>query len=161
MITVQPYINMPEVIPPQVLNEWRQKVWSKRPRINCPEEVQAFIEVISEHLDDFAKFREYTIMMPGQDLLLCGMKEWNGEKVFSFASYPMQVPVMQAVDHYSTMMRLYQKKGKQGLIDFVKAKVKATELEYTLNALEVNVFHNERPEFKQMMSEIEKAPKIK
>jgi hypothetical protein len=74
--------------------------------------------------------------------------------------YDVSIPRRVAVDHRKWMLRIFHRKGKAGLIDYCKAQVKKTDLERVLQVLEVNVFHNERPEFKKMMEQINTSKKL-
>jgi len=160
MMEVKPYIHLPEVVPHQVLQEWKAKIKLRQPVLhNCPEEVRQFITAIADKLGDFGQFRKYRVMRTGRELLLT-VKEWEGEKIDPFSMYPVSVPVMMAVDYQTTMLRLYHRKGKQGLIDFCKAKVNGTELERALDILNVHVFHLHRPEYERVMVEIESSKKL-
>lgn len=159
MIAPTPY--MPEeVVPQSEVLAWKERLRQMQPKTDCPEEVQQFISAIAEKLCDFGQIRKYTTMIPGDELLLTGVKEVNGERVFSFASYPVLVPHMIAVDNYSSILRIYRRKGKKGLIDYCKAKVKDTELERVLDILNVHGFHIDRPEFIATMTRIEEAKKL-
>lgn len=161
MMTVTPYIKLPDdLVPAQVLNDWREKCRKKQPVTTCPGEVLQFIKAMAAKLGNFGQFRKYIVMWPGSELLLSGVKEIKGERVVSFASYPLDVPVMQFVDPETSMLRLYRFKGKQGLIDFCKAKVKGTDLERVLDILTVHVFHEHRPEYKQALRAIQQAKQL-
>lgn len=149
MITVQPYINLPEVVPHAELQAWKQKNREFWMQASAPAEVKGFIQALANKLGDFAQFRTYKVYWSGRALGLS-----------SDSMYPVDVPVMQAVDYCTTMMRIYKKRGKQGLIDFCKVKVKGSELEKVLDILHVHVFHEERPEFKKILSEINQSKPI-
>ncbi len=157
MMTVHPYINMPEVLPHHEVESWITKHRSFWLQASCPSEVREFIEEMTTRLDLFKPFRRETAMMSGKEMLLCGIKEVKGERVLAFASYPIEIPVLHLVDRYSTMMRLFKRKGKQGLIDYTKAEVKGTELERVLHILNVEVFHHQSAEFRQVMQQIKET----
>lgn len=160
MMEVKLYIYLPEVVPQHALQEWKAKIKLRQSVLhNCPDEVRQFIAAIANKLGDFGRFREYQVMRSGRELLLC-MKEWQGQKIDPWAMYPVNVPVLMAVDNQTAMLRIFQKRGKQGLIDFCKAKVSGTELERVLEILNVHVFHLHRPEYKKVMSDIEKSKKL-
>lgn len=149
MMTVQPYINLPEVVPQAELQAWKQKNRAFWMQATAPAEVKEFIQALAAKLGDFAQFRTYKVYWSGKALGLS-----------SDAMYPVDVPVMQAVDYCTTMIRIYKKRGKQGLIDFCKAKVKGSELEKVLDILTVHVFHEERPEFKRVLIKINETKPI-
>lgn len=156
-MTVSPYITLPEIVPQHELQAWKAKMRERSQNYTAPVEVRTFIVSMANKLGDFAPFRQTQVLWRGRDL---AMNEFAGEKINQFDLYPVKVPVLQAVDHYTTMMLIYKKRGKQGLIDFCKAKVKGSELERVLNILTVHVFHEERPEFKQVLREIDNAKKL-
>lgn len=152
MMTVLPYIQLPEVVPQQDIMDLKKKARSKN--YGCPPEVTAFIIGLADALGDFAPFQRNVVMMKGSELLLTGIKEIKGERVMDFTSYPLEVPVLQYVDHYSTLQRQYIRYGKQGLIDFCKNKVKGTMLETVLEKMNVYVFHEHSPQFNQALAEM-------
>jgi hypothetical protein len=159
MITATPY-QPAEVVPQHEVMAWKEQVRKSQPAIHCPDEVKSFIDAIADKLGDFGQINKYTEWIRGSELMLGGVTEVRGEKINEFDLYPIPVPHMVAVDHHTSMHRLYRRKGKQGLIDYCKVKVKASELERTLEILEVAVFHNESPEFKKVLAEINQAKKI-
>jgi hypothetical protein len=157
MIEVKKYLPK-EVVPQADLIAWRANL--KRPDIkNCPMEVIDFINAMAEKLDDFGRIGEHEEFMKGRDLLLC-VKEFGGEKIEASNIYPIKVPHMVAVDHQAAMHRSFFKRGKQGLIDYCKARVNGTELERALEILNVHVFKQEREEFKKVMVAIKTGNKI-
>ena len=157
MIHAQPYITLPEVVPQAELQAWKEKMLERSQNFTAPPEVRSFIKSIANKLGDFAPFRSSTVLWRGRDLAI---NEYGGKKIIPHDLYPVDIPVLQAVDHYTTMMLIYKKRGKQGLIDFCKVKVKGSELERVLEILNVHVFHEERPEFKQVLREIDNAKKL-
>lgn len=152
-------LQLPEVIPQEELQAWRRSL-PKSEAKNCPEEVRQFIDAVAIKLPDFEQFQKDYVAITGHELLLCGMKEMNGEIIRPWLAYQLPVPRMMAVDHHAAMHRIYHRKGKQGLIDFVKAKAQGSDLERLLEILNVYVFHIERPEFQRVMDDIMKTPKI-
>jgi hypothetical protein len=159
MIEVKSYVELPEVIPPFALVAWRKSL-EKIPESNIPPEVISFINAISAKMAAFARIRTEKVKMIGFDLRLTGMKEINGAPIDPWEVYDFDVPYLVAVDHRTWMFRIFRRRGKHGLIDYCKAQVKKTELERVLSILEVNVFHNERPEFRKVMAEIQAAKKL-
>lgn len=159
MIDLQPY-KLNDVVPQAEVLAWKDRLRKLQPATQCPEEVEQFITAMAEKLGDFGQIRKFNAMISGYELLLCNMKELNGRTVVAWDVYPIAVPHMIAVDNYSSMMRIYRRKGKQGLIDYCKAKVKDTELERVLEILNVNVFHIERPEFVTTLQRINEAKKL-
>jgi len=157
MISVTPY-TLPEVVNREELREWRKSLRHKK--YEAPAEVCSFITAISDKLADFGCIRNYSVAITGRELKLSGMKEYQGEYIHEDFAYELKVPHMVATDHHLTMHRLYERKGKQGLIDFCKAKVKGTELAKVLEILNVHVFNQERPEFVKVMNDIKAANKI-
>lgn len=158
MIELEKHV-LPEVVDWKEVEGFKLKIQSKK-FDNVPVEVEQFIKAIDNKLGDFAKYGVENVAIKGSELLACGIKQWDGEHIFSFAVYAMKVPKMLAVDNYTAMHRIFFRKGKQGLIDFCKSKVKASELERVLSILSLEVFHEHRPEFKMMMANIEASKKI-
>lgn len=152
-------MTLPEVVDHQHVAEWQQSI-KKELDNNCPIEVQQFISAVALKLGAFAQYGRQLVPIKGSELHLCGITHWEGQPVFSFGIYQMNVPLMQAVDHSTAMHRLFKKKGKQGLIDYLKVKTKDTSLQLLLEVLNVHVFHQERPEFIKVMNEINAAEKI-
>lgn len=153
-------MTMPEVVDHFYVGHWQRTIKAKAFIEPCPPEVEEFINAVHVKLGDFAQYGREHEYIEGSELLLCGLTEWEGEQIFSFATYPLHVPKMQAVEHRTSMHRLFQKKGKQGLIDYVKARTKGTPLQHLLEVLNVHVFHQERPEFVTMMEKIKQAQKL-
>lgn len=157
MIEVKRYLKLPEVIDQAVLSSWRDKLRSKFKHNSTlsPELIQ-FIDAAADQMSDFGQIRQVMTLLPGSDLLLCGMKELKGERIDPWTMYPTPVPYMVAVDHRTWMQRLYIRRGKQALVDFVKANANPVAVPKLLEILNVHVFHEERPAFKKL-SEIIKA----
>lgn len=158
MIEVNKY-TLPEVIPQSELNAWRSNI-KKVEAEHCPPEVREFIAAVSAKLPDFGQTGKFNTLISGYELTLSGMTEMNGEQINPWEVYQLPVPKMQAVDHHAAMHRAFHKRGKQGLIDYCRARVKDTELERLLDVLNVHVFHQEREEFKKVMAEIHLSKKI-
>ncbi len=156
-------IQMPEVVDAAYLNIRKaqlQNDWADQYRKTMPPEVFDFINELAEKLGDFGQIRKFDTMIPGSQLLLCGMKEIKGERIHRDVLYPTPVPHMIAVDHRMAMSRIYQRKGKAGLIAWVKFKVASTELAQWMNILTEHVFHEESPAFQKILSEIRASKKI-
>lgn len=158
MIQLQPY-TLPEVVDREHLRQWRNAL-PRKVATGVPHEVLAFINTIAYLLGDFAKYKTEKQYMRGADLLLCGVEEWNGETINTWTAYEIEVPVLQAVDHHAAMLRIFARKGKQGLIDYCRARVKSSQLKRVLETLEVEVFHFERPEFKAVMDAIQTSKQL-
>ncbi len=147
-----------ELIPREVLEAWRFQL--ERPdTTNVPPEVKQFIEALAAKLEDFGRIGEHEEHVDGRDLLLC-MKEFNGEAIDPDALYPIKIPHLVALDHNAAMHRSFHKRGKQGLVDYCKARVKGTELERLLTVLNVQVFKQESEQFKTILNDISHAPKV-
>ncbi|HEY3403894.1 MAG TPA: hypothetical protein VGK59_10935 [Ohtaekwangia sp.] len=158
MIEVDKYV-LPDVIPQHELQAWRSKI-DKVELENCPPEVKRFIKVLAAKLGDFGRIGQYIEYIPGDDLLLSGMKQVDGKKINPWMHYPTPVPKMVACDHETAMLRIFKRKGKQGLIDWCKVKVDKTELAATLDLLHVEVFKIYRPEFLEMLAQLEAQKKL-
>jgi len=149
----------PEVVDQVALRLWREGI-KKREAEDCPEEVKSFITALADKLPDFGQIGKFTTVITGYELLLSGMKNFNGEKIYPWEVYRLPVPHMVAVDNETAMHRIYNRRGKQGLIDFCKARVKGTELERLLDILHVQVFKQEHEEFKKVLAEINQAKQL-
>lgn len=161
MIELKPY-TLPEVVDQEALSAWRDSIGDGFGKLShqVPTEVLQFIDALAAKLPNFGRIRNEKTYYTGYELMLAGMKEIKGEKIEMTTAYPVDVPLMQAVDHRMTMIRLYCRKGKSGLIDYVKARTQGTQMERLLSILHVNVFHEERAEFKQVMDGIRNAKKL-
>jgi len=148
---------MQDVVDQQAVRSWRNSIKRIEDK-NCPEEVTGFINTIAYLLGDFAQYKTERQVIRGEDLILCGLAQWNGETIDPWTAYEIKVPVLQVVDHHAAMHLIFKRKGKQGLIDYCKARVKDTEIERVLEVLNVEVFHIERPEFKYVMDQIKSVP---
>lgn len=152
-------IKLPEIIPQDELVAWRNNI-GKVGIDTCPPEVIEFIDALADKLDDFIRIRTEDVVISGEDLLLGNVKEIGGERVYPWGEYNTPLPYMVAADHRAAMYRIFRRKGKQGLIDFCRAKVQGTELERILQILNVIVFHQARPEFQKIMNEINASQKL-
>lgn len=152
-------IKLPEIIPQDELIAWRNNI-GKVGIDTCPPEVIEFIDALAAKLDDFIRIRTEDVLISGADLLLGNVKEIGGERVYPWGEYNTPLPYMVAADHRAAMYRIFHRKGKQGLIDFCRAKVHGTELERTLAILNVVVFKQERTEFRNIMNEINASQKL-
>lgn len=158
MMDVTPY-RLPQVVDREHLMEWRNALPRKSVG-GVPPEVEQFIGALAAKLGDFAQYQQETSRISGKDLLLCGMKQWNGAEVVPWCYYSITVPRMQAVDHYAAMHRIYARKGRHGLINYCRARVAGTELHRLLDILNVYVFNLHSEKFKAAMEEIAAAKKI-
>lgn len=152
-------INLPDVVDRNHLEQWRHSL-PRRVAIHCPQEVKEFIQAVSQKLPDFERYQVESTLITGAELLLCGMNEFKGERIRATTAYPIDVPRMQAVDHHAAMHRTYLRNGKQGLINYVKARVEESKLRQLLEILNVYVFHIERPEFQEVMKGISQTKKL-
>lgn len=152
-------LKLAEIIPQEELQAWRASL-PKSVAKHCPQEVREFIDAVSRKLPDFEQFQKYSTSISGAELMLCGMREYKGEQIKPWIAYELPVPRMQAVDHHTAMHRLFNRKGKQGLIDYVKAHVEGSKIEPLLDMLNVHVFHQERKEFREVMDQIRQSNKI-
>jgi hypothetical protein len=149
----------PDVVDRDELLAWRAGI-KKEVAENCPDEVRQFIEALAAKLPDFGQIGKFHSSMSGKDLLLSGMKEFNGERIDPWTLYHLPVPRMVAMDHEKNMHRIFRRQGKQGLINYCKANVKGTELQKVLDVLNVHVFKQERAEFLKVMSEINHSKQL-
>jgi hypothetical protein len=145
MIQLTTY-HLPELIPQAEFDAWKRTL---KPIINqhCPEMVAAFIEALADELPRFGQIGKINVLISGGELKLCGMDEWNGVTIDVWTMYPMKVPHMVAIDHRTAMQRIYRRKGKQGLIDYVVARLKGKDLQRVMDTLQVHVFKEFSPEY--------------
>lgn len=151
-------LTLPEIVPQQELAAWRAAI--PKATGHCPAEVAEFIEALADKLDDFIRIRYDLEVISGRDLLLANVPEVDGERVLPWAHYKTPVPYMVAADHRAAMFRIFRKKGKQGLIDFCRVKVKGTDLERCLRILDTVVFKEESADFRKVMADIRAASKL-
>jgi hypothetical protein len=152
-------ILLPEIVPQQELIDWRNAL-RREITYSCPAEVREFIEALANKLPDYGRVGQDFVPFTGSELRLANITELGGEKVVDFGVYKVAVPRLAATDEALSMYRIYKRKGRVGLIDYCKAKVKGTELERLLYVLNVHVFHRERPEFREAMDAIYNAKKL-
>lgn len=84
------------------------------------------------HIDRFAKALPvlmhtaafYQQKISGADLLLAGTKEVEGTEVLPEKDYYMKVPVNREIDHKARMKNAYKKRGKDGLISYLRPYIK-------------------------------------
>lgn len=157
MMHVQPY-TLPDVVDREALREWQQT--NAIDDRFVPTEVRQFINAVAAKLPDFQAIRMESTTYTGYELELAGMKEFKGQPVRRWDMYRVDVPFCLAVNNRNTMLRLYRKKGKQGLIDYCRARVKGTHLERLLYVLNVHVFRQESPEFNKVMTNLQQSPRI-
>ncbi|HTF21009.1 MAG TPA: hypothetical protein VK658_23200 [Chryseolinea sp.] len=155
MTTPQPYLPK-EIVPQDELRSWREGL-KKAESTSCPAEVRDFIAAVAAGLPAFSRIGQEYTMITGFELKLAGMKEYNGEIILDTVGYELPVPKMVAVDHYNAMHRMYNKRGKQGLVDYCTKHVEPAALHRLLDILNVAVFKEEHPEFTRMMNEIKKV----
>jgi hypothetical protein len=160
MITL-PVFRLPDIIPPGELTAWRSSIVP--PKGTVPPKVMEFIDGLASTLPEFQQFQQYQDYITGRELLLCGQKVWGKEKVQPAKIYAMNVPKCMAVDRRSTMITIFLRKGKNGLIDYVKVQLKGHSLERILYHLHVNIFNEQDPragkEFTEMMDKIQAEKK--
>lgn len=150
---------LPEVIDQAEILKWRAQI-RRVEAPDCPDEVRSFITALAAKLGDFGQIGKEHSQISGYELKLSGFTEWNGEPVRAWDTYDLPVPRMVVVDHEGAMHRIFNKKGKQGLIDFCQAKVKGTMLERLLDTLNVQVFQNYSPHFNKVLAEINASKKL-
>lgn len=158
MVDIETF-KLPEVVDRAELAKWQANIKCVDTK-DCPDEVNAFILALASKLGDFGQIGKDHSIITGYELMLSGYKVYDGEPVRAWDSYPLDIPKMVAVDHVTSMHRIFKRKGRQGLIDWCKARVKGTELERLLDNLNVHVFRIENERFKKMMEEINAAKKI-
>lgn len=158
MITITPY-SLPEIVPHEALQAWHEGI-PKPDLRGCPAEVRSFINSVAEKLPDFGQIRKDITKITGYELNLAGMDTFNGQWIDPNAIYDLPVPYLVPIDNRTSMHRTFIRRGKQGLIDWVKARVKGSDLERLLEILTVHVFKEERPEFASMLKKINSSKKI-
>lgn len=158
MITITPY-RLPEIVPHEALQAWRDAI-PKPDLRGCPAEVRDFINALADKLPDFGQIRKDNTVITGYELNLANMHTYNGQWIDPMGVYDLPVPYLVPIDNRTSMHRTFIRRGKQGLIDWVKARVKGSELERLLEILTVHVFKEERPEFASMLEKINASKKI-
>jgi hypothetical protein len=155
MIEAKPYLILDNAVD-RAHQAWKASL--KKVNVDdCPLEVKQFIEAMDRQLDPFGQIGKFRTQITGYELLLSGMKELNGEPIQRWETYPLDVPRTVAVDHSTAMHRIYHRQGKQGLINYVRARVKGRALASVLEILTVVIFKQERPEFKAIMAQINES----
>lgn len=151
MIT-PPVFKMPDVIPPGAVEAWRSSLTP--PKGNVPPKVMEFIEGLAATLPLFRQFKKERYMISGDELLLCGQKKWANQDVVPWDLYEMNVPITKAIDARSTMIALFLRKGKSGLIDYVKVQLTGHSLQRILRHLHVEIFNEQDPTASRTFTEI-------
>jgi hypothetical protein len=133
-------IELPDTVPPSVMKEWKDG----RMRVaivgsDIPPKVVEFIEAIATELGDFEQDGKYVVLISGYELGLANIKEIGGEKILLSALYPIDVPIMKAVDHHSAMRKLYIKYGKPGIVSYLKAKCDPKRIRALVEILNMHV----------------------
>lgn len=89
---------------------------------------------IEKYADQIRSVRETGTIMgqeevfwSGEDLLLCNVKEVDGEPVNPNLAYSISIDVIHHVNHKERMITAYKRKGRQGIADYLKT---VTEPEY-------------------------------
>lgn len=152
-------IILPEIVPQRELLDWRKSLRQAQAD-NTPAEVKEFIEALAAKLPDYARVGRDLAVYTGHELRLCGLNQYEQKEIVDFAVYKVEVPRLKATDEALSMYRIYQRKGRQGLIDYCRAKVKGSELEKLLNILNVHVFYRESEAFLEVMDSIYNSKKL-
>lgn len=157
MMTVTP-LQLPEIVPREEVEAW--KASNPLPKGPVPEKVREFIEGLDAALPEFQQYQQEQWMISGRELQLCGLTTWGKETIDPWGMYRVNVPKMKLVLRKNTMTTIYLRKGKQGLIDYVKVQLKGHSLERILHHLHVNIFNEADPKWSknyiELMAEIEK-----
>lgn len=149
MIIAEPLV-MKEVVDRTELDRWKNSL--RKSGADCPKPVLDFIYGTAPNLREFERYKVEIGKISGRELLLCGIKEWNGAAIDFWSLYDLPVPVMQATNHVRSMIKIYNRKGRQGLVDYCKARVKPGQLgtlmkimdEFAFNSLTPNPSPEER-----------------
>lgn len=152
MLAPEPYLPPTDEEAQQELQAWLQGHRDRDGEL--PQEVEEFIEAVARKLPPYERFGEELQMITGRELQLCGQTEINGKPIKKWVVYPILVPRLQAVDHYSAMRRAYRRRGKSGLRRYCECHVKGPDLDRLLRILDTHVFKQDRPEFNTMMQRI-------
>lgn len=154
MIEVKKYLPK-EVVPQDELKAWRDSV--RKSTTNCPDQVERFIAAVAEQLPAFGRIKNFTTKITGYELKLAGMKEFNGETIYDAFLYDLPVPHMVAVDHYSSMNRAYNRRGRQGIVAYIRSHADPDAVDKLLYILDSVVLGNESEAFRKEMKAIKKA----
>lgn len=134
-------IELQDTVPPHVIHSWKEE--RKRVLVvdDVPPRVAEFIDAIANELGDFEQNGKYAVLISGYELELANIKEIGGEKICRSDLYPIDVPIMQAVDHRGAMRKQFIKYGKQGLINYLKAKCDPAQIPSLKFILEQHVLN--------------------
>lgn len=149
MLAPEPYLPPTDEEAQQELQAWLKGHRDRAGQL--PSEVEEFIDAVANKLPPYERYGEEMVMITGRELLLCDQKEINGKPIKRWGVYPIMVPRLQAVDHYSVMRRSYLRRGKQGLRRYCECHIKGPDLQKLLRILDTYVFKEERPEFKRLI----------
>lgn len=149
-----PYITLPDVIDREELRAWKENMDTKSLARNCPKELIQFINAIDNELPAFGQIGKESVSITGYELHLANIHHLNGEKIFRGFLYELPVPKMVAVNHKASMIRLWNKKGRSGIEQYLRAHVRAERIDHVLAVLRTEVYHEERPEFIKVMEQM-------
>jgi hypothetical protein len=138
MMLVYPFM-LPDVVPPEVVKEWKEQHLTQVAG-SVPPKVMQFIDAFVKELGELARTGQYTTMITGHELLLANITYIGKEKVKPSTLYPLDVPIMQRVDHRANMIRMYKRKGETGLIDFCKVNTEPHVHNRLISILRKHVF---------------------
>jgi PHP family Zn ribbon phosphoesterase len=133
-------IELSETVPADVMNAWRED--RKRVLVvgnNIPSKVTEFIEAIASELGDFEQDGKYVVLISGYELELANIKDIGGERIVRHALYPIDVPIMKAVDHRTAMRKLYSKYGNPGVVSYLKEKCDPKRIRALVEILNMHV----------------------
>jgi hypothetical protein len=135
-------INLPDTVPPAVMKAWREgQQCILVIDDDIPAKVLEFIDAVADELGDFEQHGKYTVLISGVELSLANIKKMGNEIIVAHNFYPIDVPVMIAVNHRNAMKRLYKKRGKHGLIDYCRAKCEPKKIRSIIEILNMHVFN--------------------
>jgi hypothetical protein len=155
MLAPEPYLPPTDETLQQELQAWLERHRARDG--DLPTEVEEFIDAVAKKLPPYERFGEEMVMITGRELQLCGQTEINGKPIKRWVVYPLMVPRLQAVDHYSAMRRAYHRRGKSGLRRYCECHVKGPDLQKLLRILDTHVFKQERHEFQHLMQQIRRS----
>jgi hypothetical protein len=134
-------IHLREIVPPEAVQEWKDQHPTRVLVIDdVPPKVLQFIDAFVKELGELSRTGQYTTMITGHELLLANISYIGKEKVKPSTLYPLDVPIMQRVDHRANMIRMYKRKGETGLVDFCRANTDPSVHTRLISILKKHVF---------------------
>ncbi len=94
------------------------------------------LDVLADFLPDRMQHSTYQKTLKGEDAILAGTLEIDGEKVDPEKDYVVQNNLFREVNHKLRMKKAFKKHGKKGVIHYCKKFVKAEKQNELTNAID-------------------------